>query len=245
MQNGKHDKILGVIKIILILVAGIILAILVARLLPIFKDLKTEAGRLQFKDKITDLGIQGFFLILGLQSLQILVAFLPGEPIEILAGMCYGTIGGMFLIFIGAFISGAVIFFAVKKWGKNFIRIFLGQENMKKIEQSKFFQDPDRIEMVMLVLFLIPGTPKDFLIYIAGLLPLKPMRFLMISTFARFPSVISSTFAGERLTEGNWKMAIITYAITFLITGIGIGIHKRIEKRRIVDPNEITIKNTK
>ena len=51
------------------------------------------------------------------------------------------------------------------------------------------------------------GTPKDLLVYIAALLPIKPFRFILISTFARFPSVISSTFAGDNLIEGNCKIA--------------------------------------
>ena len=61
----------------------------------------------------------------------------------------------------------------------------------------------------MLILFLIPGTPKDLLVYVAGLLPIKPIKFILISTFARFPSVITSTLAGDRLAIGDWKMSII------------------------------------
>ena len=82
----------------------------------------------------------------------------------------------------------------------------------------------------MLILFLIPGTPKDLLIYIAGLLPLKPLRFILISTFARLPSVISSTFAGSSLIAGNWKFSIFIYLITFAIVGIIIFVINKFDK---------------
>ena len=72
----------------------------------------------------------------------------------------------------------------------------------------------------MTILFFIPGTPKDLLVYIGGLLPIKTSRFILISTFARFPSVISSTIAGAKLAVGDIKTIIIIYAITFVITAI-------------------------
>ena len=80
--------------------------------------------------------------------------------------------------------------------------------------------------------FLIPGTPKDLLVYIGGLLPFKPIRFILISTFVRFPSVISSTIAGDNIATGNWKMMLITYGITFLVTGIIIFIVNRFDKNK-------------
>ncbi len=164
-------------------------------------------------------------MLVGLQLLQILVPVLPGEPIEFLAGMCYGTLGGMTIIFLGSFLSSFVIFFCVRKLGKNFIYTFLGKEKISKIENSKLFSNPDRIELILLIIFLIPGTPKDLFIYIAGLLPIKPLHFFLISTFGRFPSIISSTFAGSKLIDGNWTLSIISYAVTFLISGIVLALY--------------------
>ena len=95
----------------------------------------------------------------------------------------------------------------------------------------------------MLILFIIPGTPKDLLVYIAGLLPIKPFRFIMISTFARLPSVISSTFAGSNLVAGDWKMSIIIYAVTFLIVGIGIFIINKFDKNKTTSEVIKALKN--
>lgn len=82
----------------------------------------------------------------------------------------------------------------------------------------------------MIILFLIPGTPKDLLVYIGGLLPINPLRFILISTFARFPSVISSTIVGSRLAQGDIKTSAIVYAVTFLITAIVLAIINLFDK---------------
>ena len=147
--------------------------------------------------------------------------------------MAYGPIGGLIIIFIGAFLSSLLIFFAVRKFGRNFIYTFVSKEKMDKLENSKWFSDEKRIDIILFLLFFIPGTPKDLLVYIGGLLPIKPLRFLLISTFARFPSIISSTIAGSNLVTGNWLALILTYVITFTLAGVIIFFANRKESAYI------------
>ena len=170
--------------------------------------------------------------LFGLQVAQIFLFILPGEPLEILAGMCYGGIGGTIFITVSVFIITSAVFFTVRKLGRKFVYDFCSEERVKKIENSKLFKNPKKIEFIMMILFLIPGTPKDLLVYIAGLLPIKPLRFILISTFARLPSVISSTFAGSNLVVGDWKMSIIIYAVTFLIVGAVIFVINKLDKSK-------------
>ena len=144
--------------------------------------------------------------------------------------MSYGAIGGLIIVFLGAFVSSFIIFFAVRKFGRNFIYAFVSKEKIEKIEKNKIFSNQKRLDLILFVLFLIPGTPKDLLVYIGGLLPIKPMKFLLISTFARFPSIVSSTIAGSNLIAGNWAVVIATYIITFLIAALIIYMFNKNEK---------------
>lgn len=219
-----------IFKFSLLIIVLILLIGLTVYLFPVIKNLSTPNGQLEFKNQVTNMGFMGYLALFGLQFAQIFLAILPGEPIEVLAGMCYGGIGGLIFIEISVFIITAIIFFSVKKLGRKFVYSFCSKERIEKIENSKLFQNPKKIEWIMLILFLIPGTPKDLLIYIAGLLPLKPLRFILISTFARLPSVISSTFAGSSLIVGNWKLSIFIYLITFAIVGIIIFVINKFDK---------------
>lgn len=217
-------------KYVLLIMVVILLVVLTVYLFPVIKNLSTPNGQMEFKNQVENMGMMGYLALFGLQFAQIFLAILPGEPIEVLAGMCYGGIGGLIFIEISVFIITTIIFFLVKKLGRRFVYSFCSKEKIDKIEKSKLFQNPKKIECIMLILFLIPGTPKDLLVYIAGLLPLKPFRFILISTFARFPSIISSTFAGKSLVMGNWKFSLFIYAITFIIVGILIFIINKFDK---------------
>ena len=210
-------------KIVNFIVLAMVIAIFVLAIIylaPIMKDISTKEGQIAFKEKIESLGILGFLMLFGLELAQIFFVVIPGEPLEVLAGMCYGIIGGTIFITASVFIITVLIFFTVKKFGKKFVEESFGKEKIDKIENSKILKNPKKIEIIMTILFFIPGTPKDLLVYIGGLLPIKPLRFILISTFARFPSVISSTIAGAGLVTGNIKVSIISYAVTFAITAI-------------------------
>ena len=65
------------------------------------------------------------------------------------------------------------------------------------------------------------------------MLPIKPIRFILISTFARFPSVISSTLAGANLAVGDWKMGLILYGVVLVLVAIVILIMNRFDKEKI------------
>ena len=192
------------VKIFKIFLAIIVLSLflgIIIYLFPIMKDLSTLEGQITFKEKVENSGILGLLSLFGLQVAQIFLIIVPGEPIEILAGMCYRSLWGTVFIMLSACIISTTIFLLVRKFGRKFVYDFCDKSKVEKIENSKVFQNPKKIEFIMLILFLIPGTPKDLLVYVAGLLPIKPLKFIIISTFARFPSVITSTLAGENVAK--------------------------------------------
>ena len=232
MSRKTKIKILRII--IAIIAVTIIIGVLVY-LIPVMKNLSTIEGQEVFKNKVNDSGFVGLLMLFGLQVAQILLFILPGEPIEILAGMCYGGWGGLLFITISVAIITTGIFSLVRKLGRKFVYDFCDEEKVKKIENSKIFKNPKKVEGILIILFMIPGTPKDLLVYISGLLPIKPLRLILISTFARLPSVVSSTFAGNTLMKGDWKSSLVIYAITFLLVGVVVFIINKFDKSKTTE----------
>lgn len=239
---SRKNKI-RIFRIILAIIAVTIVIGVIAYLIPVMKNLSTVEGQMAFKEKVNESGFIGLAMLFGLQLAQIFLIILPGEPIEILAGMCYGGWGGLIFITISVAIMTTLIFFLVRKLGKRFVYDICDEERVKKIENSKLFKNPKKIEWIMVILFMIPGTPKDLLVYISGLLPVKPLNMILISTFARLPSVVSSTFAGDTLMKGNWESSIIIYAITFLLVGIVVFIINKFDKSKTTEETLKSIQN--
>lgn len=232
-----------IMKLIALITTIAILVIATIYMIPIIKQINTPEGQTQFKEKITNSRITGMLILFGLELAQVVLAILPGEPVELLAGICFGPIWGTIFLMVSVFIVTAMIYFFVKKYGRDFIYEFFPKEKVNKVENSKLFKDPQKIEVVMALLFLIPGTPKDLLVYIGGLLPIKTSRILALSTLLRFPSIISSTIAGDKLLEGQWKVSILAYVITFAITAIVIFVVNKFDKNKVTEDIIKTIKN--
>lgn len=232
-----------IMKLIALITTIAILVIATIYMIPIIKQINTPEGQAQFKEKITNSGITGMLILFGLELAQVVLAILPGEPVELLAGICFGPIWGTIFLMVSVFIVTAMIYFFVKKYGRDFIYEFFPKEKVNKVENSKLFKDPQKVETVMALLFLIPGTPKDLLVYIGGLLPIKTSIFLALSTLLRFPSIISSTIAGDKLLEGQWKVSILAYVITFAITAIVIFVVNKFDKNKVTEDVIKTIKN--
>ena len=190
-----------------------------ALLWPYVSTLATEEGRTEFKTYIDSIGIIGWFVTLGIQLLQIFIAFIPGEPIELMLGFVWGPWIGMLTCLFGIFIGTTVIFLLVKRFGRPFVRRIVGD---KDLSTYKFLSDPRKIDLTVFVLFFIPGTPKDALTYIAPLAPIEPARYLVIATLARIPSIITSTLLGDSLAEGEYLVSVIVFVVTALISALGI-----------------------
>lgn len=210
-------KEIKTIKIIITVVILIMLMFFLWKLAPFMTNLATKEGQIAFKNEISDMGFLGILLLFALQVLQILLVILPGEPFEVLAGMCYGAWGGALFITVSVFITTTIIFFTVRKLGKKYLYNFFKREKVDKIMKSKVLKNSRNLEMILCILFFLPATTKDLIVYIGGLLPIKPLRFILISTFVRLPSVITSTMVGANISRGNWKISLLIYAITFII----------------------------
>lgn len=105
---------------------------------------------------------------------QVVVAVLPGEPIEIGAGVAFGVWQGLGLCLIGAALGSTIIFLFTKKLGIKLVEVFVPLE---KIRQLKFLQNNRRLHVLVFLLFWIPGVPKDVLTYFVGLTEMKLPAF--------------------------------------------------------------------
>lgn len=226
---------LKIFKITLFIIAVILLTIITIYLFPVMKNLSTKEGQIAFKQKVTSSGIYGLSLLFLIQLAQIFLFILPGEPIEILAGMCYGWFWGTVFIMLSSAVIASLIFILVRKIGKQFVYDFSDEEKIKKLENNKLFKNPKKIELIFFILFLLPGTPKDLLTYLAGLLPIKFRRFVVISTIARIPSIVTSTIAGANIASGDWKKGLLLYGIIVVVVLVFLYFFNKFDKDKTTE----------
>lgn len=177
-------------------------------------------------------GARGFWgkcIYIGIVILQIVVAIIPGEPIEFVAGYAFGAWQGLLLVEIGIVLSSCIIFLFVKKYGTRAVEAFIPRE---KIESLRFLQDDQKRNLIVFLIFFIPGTPKDVLTYFVGLTPMTLGQWLLITGIARIPSVLSSTLAGAAVGDSNYLSAIIIYGVTAIVSAAGALLYRKWMQRK-------------
>lgn len=175
--------------------------------------------------QLESLGIGGWVAFLGIQVIQVVVAMIPGEPIEILAGILYGPLWGTLTCMLGIFIGSIIVYLLVRKLGMPIVSIFIDPE---KFQNLRILQDERRFERIAFLLFFIPGTPKDLLTWAAGLIHIRPLRFFILSTIARLPSILTSTLAGTTLLSGDFSTTVLIFVATGCVSMVGLWVHKKL-----------------
>lgn len=209
----KHQLIINIVGVVLFIAICILLVFLIA---PNFTEYINDP--LKFKEYINDNKFFGVVIFLFVQILQVLVSIIPGEMIEIAAGITFGWFIGLVLCLIGVAIASSLIFCICKKLGKPYIDKLVGKGKLKKFDK---LNNSSKRDSIIFLVFLIPGIPKDLLIYAASFFNISLKRFLLLSIPPRIPSIITSTIAGHYILEGNYKPAIYIFIIMFLITLVG------------------------
>ncbi|NLI93312.1 MAG: TVP38/TMEM64 family protein [Peptococcaceae bacterium] len=224
-MNNRRKTFL-IIKIILLLLFVLGTIFVTIKYEPYIIQLIRNPDR--FKDLLTSYGHLSLIVFLGFQVTQVVIAAIPGELVQIAGGYIYGTFWGSIYSVIGIALGSVIAFSISRLLGYSLIRTFISQE---KLEKFNFLINNPKSEIIMFVLFLLPGAPKDLLTYIAGLTPINPVMFFIISTVARFPALLVTSYIGANMQKGNYITVAVVSVIACILCIIALLIKDRIIAR--------------
>lgn len=166
--------------------------------------------------------------MLGINIVQVLLAFLPGEPVELASGYAFGFWEGTALCLVASGLATSMIYWATRRWGWKLVGLFFDRS---LFDRFSWLKSVKRLELIMLIVFLIPGTPKDFLTYFAGLTNMRFLPVVLIATFGRIPSIVTSTIAASAVGSGNWPLVACTLVASAFLLAVGGLMYRRLRSR--------------
>ena len=203
VRRGDIFKIVGLVAFVAII------GLLGWLLWPYIHTLVEPGGIDEVTNDVRNAGPLGFLILLALQFLQIVVAFIPGEATQMAAGILYGPWVGGLVILIGSILSSAFVFVVVHRLGEPFVRDMVSDKWLDKFER---FEKSGKLELTVFVLFLIPAMPKDIFTYLVPLTSMRMRTFLVLSNVGRIPGILISTYAASGLADGNVWGSIVIFA---------------------------------
>lgn len=189
----------------------------------------------RFRAWVDDTGAASRLAFVAANMAQVVIAFLPGEPLELAAGYAFGFWEGTLWCLVASALGTTLVMLLVRSFGMRIVSLFFPPE---KITSMRWLRDARRFELLLFLCFLIPGTPKDLLTYVAGLGTSPIWRIVALTTAGRIPSIISSTLVAGAFGDGNYLGAAVVAVLTVVLAGLGVLAYRRLSAKHVVIENE-------
>ena len=157
---------------------------------------------------------EAILILIGLQILQVVICVLPGQPIQFASSYMFGVVGGYLISIVGAIIGATIAFFLAKLLGAQSIMDLFGKE---KVENYRRKINSGKGLLLVLIIYLIPGLPKDLVGYVAGISNMGFLPYIVISSIGRSPGMLGSLFVGKFFHSGNYFAIALVAVICAIV----------------------------
>ncbi len=211
LHSWRH-KILVVCIVAAILFAGFWHRAAVYTMVQPYYELLTN--RDQITTFVTAFGALAPLVFMVVQILQVIFAPFPGEATGFVGGYLFGTLAGFIYSSIGLTVGSVINFLIGRFLGKRYIRKLIPARYVEKFDGFVKHQGL----LVLLILFIFPGFPKDYLCLFLGLSTLPLKAFILLATFGRMPGTFMLSLQGASLFEKNYAMFALLFVFCLIIS---------------------------
>jgi uncharacterized membrane protein YdjX (TVP38/TMEM64 family) len=178
-------------------------------------DLLLESER--FSEYVASYGSAAPLVFMGIQILQVIFAPIPGEATGVIGGYLFGAFKGCLYSTVALTVGSWINFGIGRFLGKRWVRKIVPGRHMAKFDHITRHQGV----LVVFILFLIPGFPKDYLCLIIGVTTMPMRVFLILAGIGRIPGTLMLSLQGALVFEKNYVVFFVVVAINLLMVFLG------------------------
>ena len=214
-KNRRLKLLIGILAIPVVLLLGLFLFTgeNVEIIRTVFtKDLTNE----EIQDALRSIGWRGYITVAILSMLQVVVAFLPAEPVQVLAGLTFGFPIGLLCCTIGVVIGSSIIFLLYKIFGESLRNYFDKRLDIDMESAGK----TGKVAAVIFLLYFLPAIPYGMICFLAATMRMRYPRFIAITTLGALPSICIGVGLGHIALEFSWVISVGVFAVLVLLISI-------------------------
>lgn len=167
----------------------------------------------ELKEKLMGFGWRGYITVVMLAMLQVVCAFLPAEPVQVLAGLTFGFPIGLLCCWTGVLIGNTVIFLLQKTFGDKLRGFFMKKLHLdlEKIAQSS------KCVFLILVLYFLPAIPYGMICFFAASTGMRYRRYIIVTMLGSLPSVCIGVGLGYMTMASSWMVSVGVFAVLIVL----------------------------
>ncbi len=170
------------------------------------------SDREKVKAFITSFGLGAPLIFMLTQILQVIFAPIPGEATGFIGGYLFGTAKGFLYSSIALTIGSWINFLIGRFLGKHYIRKLIPADTLARFDLILKRQGV----IILFLLFILPGFPKDYLCLFVGLSAIPIKVFIILSAFGRMPGTFLLSLQGSSLFEANYGLFSLIFGIAVI-----------------------------
>lgn len=213
MQKHKKLKIIAGLSFIpIVVLLGLFL--FTGENVEIIKTVFSEdMSNEEIQDHLSGLGIRGYITIAILAMLQVVIAVLPAEPVQVIAGLTFGLWGGILACTVGVILGNTVIYLLYKIYGDKLRDYFNAKIEIDFTQGSAM----RAITVVIFIMYFLPAIPYGMICFIAATLGMKYPRFILTTTLGAIPSVFIGVGLGHIALASSWIVSVAVFAVLVVV----------------------------
>jgi uncharacterized membrane protein YdjX (TVP38/TMEM64 family) len=172
----------------------------------------------ELREKLLDLGFRGYATVAILSMLQVVITFLPAEPVQVLAGLGFGFPIGLLCCAIGVLLGNSLIFILYRLYGDRVREFFFKNLNL----DFKRAAESNRVALIIFALYFLPAIPYGMICFFASSVGMKYPRYITITLLGSVPSICVGVALGHIALFASWAFALTIFAVLLVLVIIGI-----------------------
>lgn len=169
----------------------------------------TNITKEELRESLSSLGIRGYICIAILSMLQVVLAFLPAEPVQVMGGLAFGLLKGGLACLVGVFLGNTIMYVLYKFYGQNLTEYFEtnAEFDFSVARRSK------KIAFIIFILYFLPAIPYGLICLFTASLDIRYPKYIFLTTVGAIPSILIGVGLGHVAIASSWLISIAVFLV--------------------------------
>lgn len=213
-KSTKKWKIIGFMLFVLVF-CGLLFFLFSGDNFDVLKEIfNTNATKEQIQDSIGKLGFRAYLVVGIISMLQVILTFIPAEPLHVISGISFGLWKGMAVCLAGILLGNTIIYILYKIYGTKLTDFFAENVDFDFAVAKK----SKKIALIVIILYCLPAIPYGIICFFAASMGMKYSKYILITGIGSIPSLVLDVGLGHITMSTSWTVSLIVlFAIIILL----------------------------
>ena len=174
---------------------------------------KEDVTKEEVRGSLEQLGWRGYITLGILSMFQVIFAFLPAEPVQVISGLSFGLWKGGLVCLAGVFVGNTIIYILYKVYGERLTEYF--ERNLEIDFEAA--RKSSAVALIVFILYFLPAIPYGLICIFTASLDIKYPKYILLTLFGSIPSILIGVGLGHIAIATSWLISIIVFLVLIVL----------------------------